>query len=40
MLEKSLASSADSIAYDLEDAVAANAKAKARELVAELLNVG
>lgn len=38
MLEKSLASPADSIAYDLEDAVAPSAKPEARRLVAELLD--
>jgi citrate lyase subunit beta-like protein len=39
MLEKSLTSPADCIAYDLEDAVAPNAKAEARRLVRDLLNV-
>lgn len=39
MLQKSLASPADCIAYDLEDAVAPNAKAEARRLVRDLLNV-
>jgi citrate lyase subunit beta-like protein len=39
MLEKSLTSPADSISYDLEDAVAANKKSEARRLVCELLNV-
>ncbi|WVF72526.1 hypothetical protein IAT40_007343 [Kwoniella sp. CBS 6097] len=38
MLEKSLYSPADSIAYDLEDAVAPGKKPEARRLVAELLN--
>lgn len=38
MLEKSLASPADSISYDLEDAVAPSAKPAARKLVAELLD--
>ena len=37
MLEKSLSSKADCIAYDLEDAVAANQKSKARDLVADFL---
>lgn len=39
MLEKSLSSPADSIAYDLEDAVAQNQKVEARRLVSNLLNV-
>lgn len=39
MLEKSLSSPADCIAYDLEDAVATNQKAEARRLVTDLLNV-
>lgn len=38
MLEKSLLSPADSVSYDLEDAVAPSAKPEARRLVAELLN--
>ncbi|WVQ83310.1 hypothetical protein IAT38_005449 [Cryptococcus sp. DSM 104549] len=38
MLEKSLCSPADSIAYDLEDSVAPGKKADARRLVAELLD--
>lgn len=38
MLEKSLSSPADCIAYDLEDAVATNQKAEARRLVTDLLN--
>ncbi|RSH78814.1 uncharacterized protein EHS24_001729 [Apiotrichum porosum] len=38
MLEKSLASPADSISYDLEDAVSPSAKPAARKLVAELLD--
>lgn len=39
MLEKSLSSSADSVAYDLEDSVSPGKKADARRLVAELLDV-
>lgn len=38
MLEKSLGSMADSVSYDLEDAVAPGKKAEARKLVAELLD--
>nr|ODN93694.1 citrate lyase subunit beta-like protein [Cryptococcus depauperatus CBS 7855] len=38
MLEKSLLSPADSIAYDLEDSVSAGKKTDARRLVAELLD--
>lgn len=38
MLEKSLSSPADSISYDLEDAVAPAAKPEARRLVSELLD--
>lgn len=38
MLEKSLLSQADSVAYDLEDAVAPAAKPAARKAVAELLD--
>ncbi|KAK8870074.1 hypothetical protein IAR55_000644 [Kwoniella newhampshirensis] len=38
MLQKSLLSPADSIAYDLEDSVAPSKKAEARKLVAELLD--
>ncbi|BEJ13998.1 hypothetical protein CspHIS471_0311720 [Cutaneotrichosporon sp. HIS471] len=38
MIEKSLSSPADSVAYDLEDAVAPSAKPEARRLVAELLD--
>ncbi|OCF44752.1 citrate lyase subunit beta-like protein [Kwoniella heveanensis CBS 569] len=38
MLEKSLSSPADSIAYDLEDAVAPAKKPEARRLIADLLN--
>ncbi|WVQ98422.1 hypothetical protein IAU59_005545 [Kwoniella sp. CBS 9459] len=38
MLEKSLSSPADSIAYDLEDAVAPAKKPEARKLIADLLN--
>ncbi|KAL1406134.1 hypothetical protein Q8F55_007817 [Vanrija albida] len=38
MLAKSLSSPADSVAYDLEDAVAPSAKPEARRLVAELLD--
>jgi len=38
MLEKSLASPADSVSYDLEDAVAPSAKPEARRLVSELLD--
>ncbi|WWD15632.1 hypothetical protein CI109_100054 [Kwoniella shandongensis] len=38
MLEKSLSSPADSVAYDLEDSVAPSKKAEARKLVAELLD--
>lgn len=40
MLEKSLASPADSISYDLEDAVAPAQKPEARRLIQELLNSG
>jgi citrate lyase beta subunit len=40
MLEKSLLSSADSICYDLEDAVAPGKKADARTAVCDLLDVG
>lgn len=40
MLEKSLVSPADSVSYDLEDAVAPGAKAEARKLIANLLNSG
>jgi citrate lyase beta subunit len=40
MLEKSLLSSADSICYDLEDAVAPGKKADARRAVCDLLDVG
>jgi len=39
MLEKSFASPADSISYDLEDAVALEKKVEARKMVCELLNV-
>jgi hypothetical protein len=39
MLEKSLTSPADCIAYDLEDAVAENQKGNARRLVTDFLNV-
>lgn len=39
MLEKSLSSPADSVAYDLEDSVSPGKKADARRLVAELLDV-
>lgn len=39
MLEKSLANTADCVAYDLEDAVAENQKGNARRLVVDLLNV-
>jgi citrate lyase subunit beta-like protein len=39
MLEKSLISPADSICYDLEDAVAPGKKADARKAVCELLDV-
>jgi len=39
MLEKSFASPADSICYDLEDAVALGKKVEARKMVCELLNV-
>jgi hypothetical protein len=39
MLEKSLQSPADSICYDLEDAVAPGRKDEARRMVCELLNV-
>lgn len=39
MLEKSLASPADSVCYDLEDAVAPGKKADARRSVCDLLNV-
>ena len=38
MLEKSLTSPADCVAYDLEDAVSVNQKAEARRLVSDLLN--
>ncbi|KIR68752.1 citrate lyase subunit beta-like protein [Cryptococcus bacillisporus CA1873] len=38
MLEKSLSSPADSVAYDLEDSVSTGKKADARRLVAELLD--
>ncbi|ADV22144.1 citrate lyase subunit beta-like protein [Cryptococcus gattii E566] len=38
MLEKSLSSPADSVAYDLEDSVSPGKKADARRLVAELLD--
>lgn len=40
MLEKSLASPADSISYDLEDAVAPAQKPEARRLVSDMLNSG
>lgn len=40
MLEKSLSSPADSISYDLEDAVAPAQKPEARRLVSEMLNSG
>ena len=40
MLEKSFASPADSICYDLEDAVAPGKKVEARRMVCELLDVG
>jgi citrate lyase beta subunit len=40
MLEKSFASPADSVCYDLEDSVAPGKKAEARGAVVELLNVG
>lgn len=39
MLEKSLLSPADSVCYDLEDAVAPASKAEARRAVCELLDV-
>jgi citrate lyase subunit beta-like protein len=39
MLEKSFASPADSICYDLEDAVAPGKKVEARKMVCELLDV-
>ena len=39
MLEKSFASPADSICYDLEDAVALGKKVEARKMVCELLDV-
>jgi citrate lyase subunit beta-like protein len=39
MLEKSFASPADSICYDLEDAVAPGKKVEARRMVCELLDV-
>lgn len=39
MLEKSLSSPADSVCYDLEDAVAPGKKADARRAVCELLDV-
>lgn len=39
MLEKSLSSPADSVAYDLEDSVSPGKKADARRLLAELLDV-
>ena len=39
MLEKSLSSPADSIAYDLEDSVSSNKKREARKAVAEHLNL-
>jgi citrate lyase subunit beta-like protein len=39
MLEKSFASPADSICYDLEDAVAPGKKVDARRMVCELLDV-
>jgi citrate lyase beta subunit len=39
MLEKSFASPADSICYDLEDAVAPGKKVEARRTVCELLDV-
>ena len=39
MLEKSLASPADSVCYDLEDSVAPGKKADARRAIVELLNV-
>jgi citrate lyase subunit beta-like protein len=38
MLEKSLTSPADSVSYDLEDAVAPKAKPEARRLVTELMD--
>ena len=38
MLEKSLLSPADSIAYDLEDSVAPNRKSEARKAVSEFLD--
>jgi citrate lyase subunit beta-like protein len=38
MLAKSLLSPADSVSYDLEDAVAPTAKSEARRLVSELLD--
>lgn len=40
MLEKSLASPADCIAYDLEDAVSPGKKAEARRMVADFIDVG
>lgn len=40
MLEKSLSSGADSLAYDLEDSVAPEMKPTARRQVASFLNVG
>lgn len=40
MLEKSFASPADCICYDLEDAVAPGKKAEARRMVCDLLDVG
>lgn len=39
MLEKSFASPADSICYDLEDAVAPGKKVEARRMVCDILNV-
>jgi citrate lyase subunit beta-like protein len=39
MLEKSFASPADSICYDLEDAVAPAKKVDARRMVCEVLDV-
>jgi citrate lyase beta subunit len=39
MLEKSFASPADSVSYDLEDSVSPGKKAEARRMVAELLDV-
>jgi citrate lyase subunit beta-like protein len=40
MLEKSLTSPADSIAYDLEDSVSSGKKREARKAVSEFLDVG